>query len=81
MSSNNPIETLFLSHKNVLSGFTHMRQVISSYSSKFHRIGRCPQTSFLSRPDTFRTETPNPSNHRIDTDTGRSLRHYRHNSP
>jgi hypothetical protein len=28
MSINNPIETLFLSHKNVLSGFTHLRQVI-----------------------------------------------------
>ena len=28
MSSNNPIETLFLSHKNVLSGFTHVRQNI-----------------------------------------------------
>ena len=58
-----------------------VRQVIFSCASKCRHIGKCLQIVILPRQDTFRKETPNPSNYRIGTDTGRALRHYRHNSP
>ena len=56
-------------------------QTISSYSSKFHRIGRCPQIVILRPSDTCHRETPNPSNLGIDTDTALPLRHYTYDSP
>ena len=54
---------------------------ISSYFSKFRRIGRCPQIVILHSSDIRRIETPNPSTRRIGTCTAPASRHYRHNIP